>query len=124
MVRNTGIAVAASLWAVFLLLQARSTLAWWPFSSSSGNDVGTPPELQAEGRKRIEAQPPVAPQLAKFEVANAEKKFLVEAQKYMESMSPLERCHHVVRLFLFTVKPLNKHLAYFRPMPLLASQKY
>ena len=54
---------------------------WWPFSSS---------EEDAEPPAPVAPREPVA-----FEMANAEQKFLAEAQEYL-NMSPLEACQHQV----------------------------
>ena len=56
---------------------------WWPFSSG---------ELE----ENAEVAAPVAPkEPVTFEMANAEQKFLAEAQEYL-NLSPLEACQHQV----------------------------
>ena len=56
---------------------------WWPFSSD---------ELE----ENAEPAAPVAPrEPVTFEMANAEQKFLAEAQEYV-NLSPLEACQHQV----------------------------
>ena len=96
--------VASILVLVLTLLLPSSTLGWWPFTS--GEDSAPGPEEE----KQNEAHTAVPPKLAKFEVAHAEKKFLVEAQKYLESMSPLERCHHVVSTSCLQEQSLGRRL--------------
>lgn len=84
--------LAALLCSLLLLSRTNTAHGWWPFSSTTAPTADAPSKLQIEDEEpRVQAHP------ARFEVINAEQKFLAEAQKYLE-MSPLEKCQHAVRL--------------------------
>ena len=77
--------------ALLLLLAATSLPAtvhgWWPWVSVENT---VPEDLPEEIEDKAHLP-------AKFEVSNAEQKFLAEAQKYLQ-LSPLEKCQHSVSI--------------------------
>lgn len=79
--------MAAFVWFFVFTVLAGSTRCWWPFRS-----VQTPASPLSE--EKDEVQVGIRNQ-AKFEVANAEQKFLTEAHSYL-NLSPLETCQHSV----------------------------
>ena len=68
------------------------TYGWWPFSSSSEDNV-----LEEEEARATPAG------LVQFEMKSAEQKFLAEAQQLLD-LSPLERCQNEVRISDFLTK--------------------
>lgn len=59
---------------------------WWPF----GDTTEEGGEVVEESGDAVEASAPVP-----FEITTAEKKFLAEAQQYLD-LPPLERCQYQV----------------------------
>ena len=76
---------------VITALLLGQTLGWWPFSDSEPAPTVQQAQLpQTRGEDQVKAP-------AKFEVSNAEQKFLAEAHSYL-NLSPLEKCQHSVSL--------------------------
>ena len=68
----------------FLCVLFASSIAWWPFSSSTSEETDT-----EQGRYLKNSPVP-------FEMTTAEEKFLAEAKKYMGNLTPLDTCHQIV----------------------------
>lgn len=64
-------------------------LGWWPFGSEPAATVQQAELAHAQNEDQVQQAP------AKFEVSNAEQKFLAEAHRYL-NLSPLEKCQHHV----------------------------
>lgn len=96
---------------VFLLvgLLAVKAWCWWPFSSA-GTDAESE-TLPSSNHEETPVEVKVQKNSAKFEISNAEQKFLAEAHNYL-NLSPLEQCQHSVSLrtwkLLFTILKLSQ----------------
>lgn len=74
---------------LFFLCLVWSSHCWWPFSSVQTPDAK--PQLTHTEESGGKEAP------AKFEVTNAEQKFLAEAHSFL-NLSPLEKCQHSVSM--------------------------
>lgn len=76
---------------IVILFLVGNSFCWWPFSSEPAAVDPQAQVGQAEEEEKVQQAP------AKFEVSNAEQKFLSEAHSYL-NLSPLEKCQHSVSL--------------------------
>lgn len=74
---------------LLLLAFFGSAAGWWPFSGASTSGPSVSSQITMEEGK-IKELP------AKFEMSTADPKFIAEAKKYLDSVSPLEKCQHTV----------------------------
>ena len=63
--------------------------AWWPFSSSSSEEINT------EQGSHLKDSP------VPFEMTTAEEKFLDQAKRYMGDLTPLDSCQQIVSTEVF-----------------------
>ena len=85
---------------VFLLLVsllAVKAWCWWPFSSVGTEAESASETLLPSKQEETPVEVKVQKNSAKFEISNAEQKFLAEAHNYL-NLSPLEQCQHSVSL--------------------------